>query len=233
MIRSTFAIFVEIESARDAALDCPELKNRLMVISLARVAPLLLTPPPQPFNARAAPPTMAFKTNHNDLQPFDDLYAILGAPRDASATTLRSCFRTAARRHHPDTSDSPDEARFRKVVAAYAVLSDKKKRQAWFISYDRSSSAPDFGTAFRTRRKAGNSRTSNVRWDAQANAQANAPRPWIYEVSDNKAVRLFLALAFIGGQWFSWYLFLWGAAHVPVHVATTICGIGPCAGSGL
>lgn len=65
-----------------------------------------------------------------------DYYKILGVNRNASEEEIKKAFRKLAHAHHPDKSGG-DEAKFKEVSEAYAVLSDKKKRE----QYDR------FGTA--------------------------------------------------------------------------------------
>jgi DnaJ-class molecular chaperone len=63
----------------------------------------------------------------------DDLYKILGVPKDASADAIRKQYRKLARKHHPDVNpgDKQSEDTFKKVSAAYEVLSDEKKRAAY------------------------------------------------------------------------------------------------------
>lgn len=56
-----------------------------------------------------------------------DYYAILGITKDASEEDIKKAFRTLAHKYHPDKKGG-DEAKFKEVSEAYAVLSDKKKR---------------------------------------------------------------------------------------------------------
>lgn len=60
----------------------------------------------------------------------DDLYEILGVSRDASDEAIRKAYRKLAREHHPDLNpgDEAAEARFKRLSAAYEVLSDSDKR---------------------------------------------------------------------------------------------------------
>ncbi|MCO5170333.1 MAG: J domain-containing protein [Planctomycetes bacterium] len=62
-----------------------------------------------------------------------DLYAVLGVSRTASADEVRAEYRKLARKLHPDVNpgDKQAEARFKEVSAAYAVLSDPKKRKLY------------------------------------------------------------------------------------------------------
>jgi DnaJ-class molecular chaperone len=65
----------------------------------------------------------------------DDPYAVLGVARDASDDEIRRAFRKLAKQHHPDLhpGDKAAAERFRKVSAAYELLSDADKR----ARYDR------------------------------------------------------------------------------------------------
>jgi molecular chaperone DnaJ len=63
-----------------------------------------------------------------------DYYEVLGVARTASDADIKRAFRTLAREVHPDVSDAPDaEQRFKEIVEAYEVLSDRERR----ATYDR------------------------------------------------------------------------------------------------
>lgn len=64
---------------------------------------------------------------------FKDYYAVLGIPRTASETEIKSAFRTKAREFHPDThpEDPAAEDKFKEVNEAYEVLSDNEKRRMY------------------------------------------------------------------------------------------------------
>lgn len=66
--------------------------------------------------------------------PANDLYAVLGVPRDADEATLKRAFRARARECHPDVAMLPGAAaRFRELANAYDVLSLPQAR----LAYDR------------------------------------------------------------------------------------------------
>jgi molecular chaperone DnaJ len=79
-----------------------------------------------------------------------DLYAVLGVPRTASAEEIKSAFRGLARKYHPDVNkdDADAEEKFKELAQAYAVLSDDSKRREYDL-YGTVSDAPggmgDFG----------------------------------------------------------------------------------------
>ena len=62
-----------------------------------------------------------------------DLYSVLGVPKDASEKDIRQAFRRLARQYHPDVNPGDDdaEARFKEVSAAYEVLSHKDNRRKY------------------------------------------------------------------------------------------------------
>lgn len=61
-----------------------------------------------------------------------DYYEILGVPKGASDSEIKSAFRRLARQYHPDVSKEEDsEEKFKEINEAYAVLSDKEKRAAY------------------------------------------------------------------------------------------------------
>ena len=56
-----------------------------------------------------------------------DYYQILGIDKRATDDDIKKAFRKLAQKFHPDKKGG-DEARFKEVSEAYAVLSAKKKR---------------------------------------------------------------------------------------------------------
>jgi curved DNA-binding protein len=63
----------------------------------------------------------------------ESLYDILGVAKGATTEQIRKAYRKLARKHHPDVNpgDKSAEESFKKVSAAYEVLSDDKKRAAY------------------------------------------------------------------------------------------------------
>ncbi len=63
-----------------------------------------------------------------------DYYEVLGVPHDASADQIKSAYRKAALKWHPDRNQekSPEaEENFRQATEAYSVLSDTQKRSVY------------------------------------------------------------------------------------------------------
>ena len=62
-----------------------------------------------------------------------DYYESLGVGRDANAGDLKSAYRKAAMRYHPDRNpdNAEAEAKFKEINEAYEVLKDDQKRAAY------------------------------------------------------------------------------------------------------
>ncbi|ADE57557.1 MULTISPECIES: molecular chaperone DnaJ [Aminobacterium] len=60
----------------------------------------------------------------------EDLYEILGVPRDASSADIKKAYRQLVRKYHPDANpgNADAEEKFKKINMAYEVLSDSQKR---------------------------------------------------------------------------------------------------------
>jgi len=64
---------------------------------------------------------------------FRDYYEVLGLARTASVDEIKKAYRTLARKYHPDVNpgDKTAEEKFKELNEAYAVLSDREKRQRY------------------------------------------------------------------------------------------------------
>ena len=62
-----------------------------------------------------------------------DYYDVLGVSKDATEADIKKAYRLLAKKYHPDAN--PDnkeaEAKFKEASEAYAILSDKDKRQQY------------------------------------------------------------------------------------------------------
>jgi DnaJ-class molecular chaperone len=63
----------------------------------------------------------------------EDLYSVLGVAKGATADDIRSAFRKAAKKHHPDLNpgNKAAEEQFKKISAANEILSDPERRQKY------------------------------------------------------------------------------------------------------
>jgi molecular chaperone DnaJ len=71
---------------------------------------------------------------HMASQNKHDFYEVLSVSRTASAEEIKSAYRKAAMKWHPDRNPNQKEtaeAKFREATEAYSVLSDPKKRSAY------------------------------------------------------------------------------------------------------
>src|SRR5581483_8419133 len=69
------------------------------------------------------------------MERMKNYYEILGIEKSATDEDIKKAFRKLAQKYHPDKKGG-DEAKFKEVSEAYAVLSDKKKR-AEYDTYGR------------------------------------------------------------------------------------------------
>ncbi len=63
----------------------------------------------------------------------EELYKVLGVKPDATQGDIRNAYRSLAKKHHPDLNpgDKSAEDTFKKVQAAYDLLSDEAKRRQY------------------------------------------------------------------------------------------------------
>ncbi len=79
------------------------------------------------------------------MNPSNDLYSVLGLPRNAGDEQIKKAYRRLAMEYHPDRNNSREaEARFKEINQAYEVLSDPNKR----AHYDRFGRIPGNGESF-------------------------------------------------------------------------------------
>ncbi|KAE9370316.1 DnaJ-domain-containing protein [Stipitochalara longipes BDJ] len=74
----------------------------------------------------------------DDEPPTVEPYKVLGIEKSASADEVKSAYRKAALKHHPDkaTPETKDEAtlKFQEIAFAYAVLSDPVRRKRYDVT---------------------------------------------------------------------------------------------------
>lgn len=82
---------------------------------------------------RDAASSGSFRRQPSPSANMKTLYDLLGALAEDDADGIRAAFRKAARANHPDSNpDDPDAPlRFRRIVRANSILSDKRQRAAY------------------------------------------------------------------------------------------------------
>lgn len=63
-----------------------------------------------------------------------DYYTILGVEKSASDAEIKKAFRKLAMNHHPDRGG--DDAKFKEIQEAYAILSDEQKKKEYDFSHN-------------------------------------------------------------------------------------------------
>jgi curved DNA-binding protein CbpA len=70
-------------------------------------------------------------------QEANDYYEDLQVSASAEPETIHRVYRLLAQRFHPDNRETGNETRFRKITAAYEVLSDATRRAQYDLTYQR------------------------------------------------------------------------------------------------
>jgi DnaJ family protein A protein 2 len=58
-----------------------------------------------------------------------DLYSLLGVPRDAETSQIRTAYKQLAKEHHPDKGGDPEK--FKEISQAHEILSDESRRKMY------------------------------------------------------------------------------------------------------
>ncbi len=58
----------------------------------------------------------------------EDFYELLGIDKGSDEKTIKSAYKKAARKYHPDNRETGNEELFKKIAEAYEVLSDPQKK---------------------------------------------------------------------------------------------------------
>jgi tetratricopeptide (TPR) repeat protein len=74
----------------------------------------------------------------------ENYYSLFGVKQNASADEIKKAFRNMAKKNHPDVVGMGKESLMRKLLAAYEILSDPKRREQYDISYARFVKHHDF-----------------------------------------------------------------------------------------
>lgn len=79
------------------------------------------------------------------MASYKDYYTLLGVPKTATQSEIKSAFRKLAAKHHPDKhpGDKKAEETFKEINEAYTVLSDEEKRK-FYDQYGSTDGRPPF-----------------------------------------------------------------------------------------
>ena len=123
-------------------------------------------------------------------------YVTLGVESDASFAEIKLAYRKLARSTHPDVNPNSAE-RFRRVNAAYALLSDDNRRALfdrgndWAVRLTREQTRTHFHTHKANASRAGPPRNTTIRWPKNAKQTPRDSTPSLPYVSS--VLALFMA----------------------------------------
>ena len=75
--------------------------------------------------------------NLQEATDVQDFYELLQISPNAEPETIHRVYRLLAQRYHPDNQQTGDQARFRVLTDAYAILSDPERRARYDLEYTR------------------------------------------------------------------------------------------------
>ncbi|WP_375641750.1 MULTISPECIES: J domain-containing protein [unclassified Bartonella] len=106
----------------------------------------------------------------------DDYYGILGVSYECNDKQIKSAFRKLALQYHPDHNSSTEaKQKFRKILEAYEVLKDPRKRAAYNQFYHKTSenthktSENNYKTSENTHKTSENTHKTSERGRSQKN----------------------------------------------------------------
>lgn len=90
------------------------------------------------YPPKILPFSLHFRFNYSIIYAMKDLFSVLDLPWGADEPQIRKAYRRLARENHPDVNPDDPAAceRFKEISAAYQVLSDAVRRDAYLRQHD-------------------------------------------------------------------------------------------------